>query len=234
VAPTLRSNLECKLCSTCVKNCPHGAVSLNLRIPGNDLFQMRQVNTGTAFLVISMMGALLAELLVKSAFVTDFGHYFRLPYWALFTLLFVGMVGLFNLGLICAAAVSSRLYDDTIQDNYSHFGLALLPLVMTAFMAFHLYYLINLGVQLPTLVAGNFDLAVFRQLIITVPPDVTYFIQRTFVWVGLVWTGLVAYRLARSSQENFVSAVAGLLPHALLAGFLAIAVTNALAFMGLD
>ena len=234
VAPTLRSNQECKLCSTCVKNCPHGAISLNLRIPGHELFQIRQVNTGTAFLVIAMMGALLSEVLVKSPFVADFGHYFHLPYWIMFTIVFAGLVGLFNLGLIAAAALSSRMYDNTIQDNYSQFGLTLLPLVMTTFMAFHLYYLINLGVHLPMLVAANFDLAVFRQLIIAVPPDLTYFIQRVLVWIGLLWTGLVAYRLARSSKPQFVSAVAGLLPHGLLAVSLAIASTRAFALMGLE
>ena len=234
VAPTLRSNQECKLCSTCVKNCPHGAISLNLRVPGHELFHMRQVNAGTAFLVISMVGALLSELVVRSQVAVEFGQSHELPYWALFTMAFLGLVLLFNAGLLLAAAISSRLGDETIQENYSHFGLALLPLAMTSFMAFHMYYLINLGVHLPMLVAKTFNLAVFQQLIITVPPDLTYFIQKILIGGGLLWSGLVGYRLARSSHENFVSAVATFLPHCLLACFLAFSLAQSLAFMGLD
>lgn len=234
VAPTLRSNLECKLCSTCIKNCPHGAISLNLRIPAQELFQMRQANFGTAFLVVGIVGALLSELLVTAPSVAELWQYVQLPHWARFTILFVSMIGLLNLALLLAATVSSRFAHDTIPENYSRFGLTLLPLALSVFMAFHLFYLINLGVHLPMLLAKNFDLAVFRQLIITVPADMTFFFQRLLIWVGLGWTVFIAYRLARSSQENRLSAIAGVLPHGVFAGGLALAAVNAVALMRLN
>ena len=44
--PRLHSNRLCTLCGTCVKNCPHGAINLNLRVPGSEIWEMRHTNDG--------------------------------------------------------------------------------------------------------------------------------------------------------------------------------------------
>ncbi len=72
MAPSLRSNRFCKLCGNCVKNCPHGAINLNLRIPGREIWEMRQVGIVTSFLVISMLGGLLSELMEPGSLYDQF------------------------------------------------------------------------------------------------------------------------------------------------------------------
>jgi hypothetical protein len=180
-----------------VKNCPHGAINLNLRVPGSEIWEIGS-QRGTAFLVIGMIGGLFSEMVSKMPFYGSISCLAAISY-PRFTVVFIAVLVAMNVMLVLAAQVSSRIYGERFRENYSRHGLALLPLALTAFMAFHIYYLVNLGVQLPTLLSHNFDFAVFRGLIVTVPPEVTRFIQQTLIYVGLAWS-LILYRLGRSAE----------------------------------
>jgi transcriptional regulator with AAA-type ATPase domain/polyferredoxin len=220
LVPTLRSNRFCKLCATCVKNCPHGAINLNLRVPGREIWEMKQVVAVTALLVISLYGGLLSDMLHKGVVYTTFSAYVpNVPELVRFTLFFAAVVGAANLVVLSASAFSSlSSSDDTIKDNFARYGLALLPLVFTGYMAFHLYYLINLGVHFPMLLWQTFQFEIFRQLIITVPPEWTLFIQRLFVWIGLTGSIVMAYRLSRGKHDTSSrSSIREFLPHAIVA-----------------
>jgi DNA-binding NtrC family response regulator/ferredoxin len=219
VCPTLQSNLFCKICGNCIKNCPYGAVTLNLRAPAQELMETRQVSAVTAFLILGMLGGLLSEMFRKTAFFESAaGSGANLA--AFTAVFFLGVVGVNSMTAL-AAMVSCRVYGDTFKENYSRYGLALLPLTLTAFAAFHIYYLINLGVQLPILASAAFDFSIFRQLIIAVPPNVTALIQSVLVWVGFAWSLIIIYKLGRASHNNFVHALLGIGPHAFVAFFLA-------------
>ncbi|MBM4328129.1 MAG: cyclic nucleotide-binding domain-containing protein [Deltaproteobacteria bacterium] len=220
--PKLHSNRLCKMCATCLKNCPHSAINLNLRVPAQELWEIRHTNTGTAFLVIGMVGGLLCEMIAKTPIYSWLTDFFPGPPVVKFSIIFCALIIVVNLMLICATSFSYRVYGDSFEENYSRYGLALLPLVLGAFAAFHVYYLINLGVQLPILVSRMFDLEILKPLIITVPPHVTRAIQQTMVWLGFAWTLMVIYRLGRASTERFSTALAGLIPHTALALALAV------------
>lgn len=226
--PRLHSNRLCSLCSACVKNCPYGAINLNLRVPARELWELRRPNAGIAFLVIGLLGGLLSEMVSKTDLYAQVTGVFPLPRVAAFTMVFISLLLLVNLMLVVAAAMSSRVFGDTFQENYSRFGLALLPLTLTSFMAFHLYYLVNLGVQLPILVSHNFDFEILRHLIITVPAELTHLIQRVLIWAGLGWTTIVIYRIGRGQDENFGRALLGLIPHAALAVVLTVMLLRAM------
>ena len=101
------------------------------------------------------------------------------------------------------------------------------PVTLTAFMAFHVYYLVNLGVRLPTLRSNNFDFEVFWRLIVTVPPDVTLVIHQILIYIGLGWSLIIMYQLGRVSLGKFLRIVAGLLPRAALALLLAVLMQGA-------
>ena len=125
--PRLHSNRMCKLCMSCVKNCPHGAINLNLRIPGREIWEIRKPNTGTAFLVVGMIGALLSEMVTRTALYGNLAVAVPLPDAVRFTFIFALVLALVNLSLALAAAVSRRVYGDSFRGNYSRYGLALLP-----------------------------------------------------------------------------------------------------------
>ncbi|MGB6068449.1 MAG: cyclic nucleotide-binding domain-containing protein [Desulfomonilaceae bacterium] len=217
VAPKLHSNRYCKLCGQCVKNCPHGAINLNLRIPGKEIWEMRHTNTRTAFLIIGMASGLLSDMLSKMPIYHKVTGFLPLPEIAKFTIFFLALILGFNLMLLLATALSHKIYHDSFTENYSRYGLALLPLVLTGFSAYHLYYLINLGVHLPMLVSQTFQFEIFRHLIITVPPWLTHFFQELLIWIGLVWSLMIMYRLGSADREGFWGSLFGMLPHGLLA-----------------
>jgi transcriptional regulator with AAA-type ATPase domain/polyferredoxin len=230
VAPKLHSNRFCKLCGVCVKNCPHGAVNLNLRVPGREIWEMRHTNTGTAFLIIGMIGGLLSEMAVKMPLYAQLTAYLPLPEILRFTVIFFVVLFTANLMFAVATVFSRRIFEESFQENYSRYGLALLPMALTGFMAYHLYYLINLGVQLPILVSKNFDFAIFRTLIITVPPSVTHFLQQLLIWIGFAWSTMIIYKLGRASHEKFSVAIYGIIPHAASALVLTICLLESVRF----
>lgn len=228
--PKLHSNRLCKLCGICLKNCRHGAWNLNLRIPGRELWEIRHTNVGTAFLVLGMMGGLLSEMFGKTSIYETVTAFLPLPEIGRFTVFFLVVLVAVNLLLCIATALSYRVYGDTFQENYSRYGLSLLPLALAAFMSFHLYYLVNLGVQLPILAGERFDFELFRKLVITVPEAWTHALQQLVVWVGLLWSLNVIYRLGRASHERLSTALLGILPHAAAALLLALLFLKAISY----
>ncbi|MFH0825410.1 MAG: cyclic nucleotide-binding domain-containing protein [Pseudomonadota bacterium] len=226
--PRLHSNRLCKLCGNCVKNCPHGAIKLNLRIPGQELWEIRHTNAGTAFMVIGMIGGLLSELAYKMGHYGDLTAKLPLSEVGRFTAFFVVIVLAVNICHVVATVFSKTVFGDSFDENYSRYGLALLPLALTAFMAFHLYYLINLGVQIPIQMSQMFDFDILKQLIIKVPPEWTHLVQTVLIWTGLFWTFFVVYRLGRASHDSFSQALPGMLPHFFTAFMLAFALDRAM------
>lgn len=218
MVPSLRSNRFCKLCGACYKNCPHSAINLNLRVPGREIWEIRQAFAVTAFLVISMLGGLLSDLLYKSAVYEKVAILLpNLPEIIRFTVFFLATLAFANLFVLAAAVISSRASGDDTKENFARYGLALLPLVLTGYMAFHLYYLINLGVRFPLVLWQMFRFEIFHQLVITVPPSWTLFFQEAIVWTGVVGTLAIAYRLSRGRQANLMDSLGEFLPHGVVA-----------------
>jgi ferredoxin len=218
MAPSLRSNRFCKLCGNCVKNCPHSAINLNLRIPGREIWEMRQVGTVTSFLVISMLGGLLSELMEPSSLYDQFCSLFpNSPGIFVFTVFFAVVILCVNGLVLLATVASSQFSGETTKENFARYGLTLLPLVLTGFMAFHLYYLINLGVYFPIVLWQTFHFSIFERMVITVSPSWTFFLQQVFVLVGALGTIVIQYRLSRAKNSSLSEHLAEVSPHVVTA-----------------
>ncbi|MFH0959925.1 MAG: cyclic nucleotide-binding domain-containing protein [Pseudomonadota bacterium] len=214
MAPSLRSNRFCKLCGNCVKNCPHGAINLNLRIPGREIWEMRQVGIVTSFLVLSMLGGLLSELLETSSYYDQFCRLFPdSPNMLVFTLFFAAVILCVNGMLFVCAIVSSQFSGEPAKENFARYGLALLPLVLTGFMAFHFYYLVNLGVYFPIVLWQTFHLSIFERMVITISPSWTLFVQQAFVLIGSLGTIVIQYRLSRGKNSRPSEHLGEFFPH---------------------
>ncbi len=212
--PRLRSNRVCRLCGQCVKNCPHSAITLNLRPPGEEIWQLSQRHAGTAFLVLGMIGGLFSEMVSKMPEYHSLASGAPLSPVLFFTLVFFTIIISLNLMTLASAQISRQMFGDSLRQNYARFGLALLPLTLACFTAFHVYYLINLGVQIPILISRYFDIEILRSLIITVEPNTTRFIQYSVIFVGLVWTLVTDFKLGQWSDKSWSKKLIGLAPHA--------------------
>ncbi len=229
MVPSLRSNRFCKMCGNCVKNCPHGAINLNLRVPGREIWEMKQVGAVTAFLVISMFGGLMSDLLKNSSLYDMFSqNLINTPELVVFTIFFTLVIVSANSLLGVSAYISSRISGETMTDNFAKYGLAMLPLVMTGFMAFHLYYLINLGVYFPIVLWQTFHFEIFQKMVITVPLDWTLFLQRLLIGLGLAGTGVMIYRLGHGRGITFSQNLFEFLPHFTVAILFAIGLAKAI------
>lgn len=229
MVPSLRSNRFCKLCATCVKNCPHGAISLNLRVPGREIWEIKQAAAITALLVVSMFGGLLSEMLHKMPIYDLWSGYLHsVPHIALFSLFFVAVVVVVNLIVYTASIISRTVSGETVQENFARYGLALLPLVLTAFMAFHLYYLIYVGVQFPIILWETFKFEIFHQLVITVPLSWTHLCQKILIWLGLAGSLIIGLRLSRGKHEKLFDVWLEFLPHGAVAVGFAFVLLNAI------
>jgi transcriptional regulator with AAA-type ATPase domain/ferredoxin len=231
MAPTLRSNRFCKMCATCIKNCPHGAINLNLRVPGREIWEIKQVGSITAFLVISMFAGLACDMQQNMTLYDRWSDLFsQSPQILVFSLFFLASIAAANLLVVVASGISCRSSGETLQENFARYGLALLPLVLTGYMAFHLYYLINLGVYLPILLWQTFHFEFLGQLVITVPPSWTLFFQQFLVCLGLLGSLVLSYRLSRAKQTDISKSLVEFLPHVLTASCFAFVLLNSIRY----
>ena len=106
----------------------------------------------------------MSELLETGTIYDRFYHlFFDWPDIVVFTLFFTLAILCANALTFVAATVSSQSSGETTKENFARYGLALLPLVMTGFMAYHLYYLINMGVYFPIVLWQTFHFSIFEQ-----------------------------------------------------------------------
>ncbi|MDD3471606.1 MAG: sigma 54-interacting transcriptional regulator, partial [Syntrophaceae bacterium] len=94
--PRLRSNRVCKVCGQCLKNCPHGAISLNLRAPGQEIWQHSQRHAGTAFLVLGMIGGLFSEMVTEMPEYATFTSWLPFPAIVNFSIVFLIILVVIN------------------------------------------------------------------------------------------------------------------------------------------
>jgi len=217
VVATLHSNQFCKICGNCVKNCPYESVRLNLRMPGNELSEVRHVRTGTGFLVLSLNGALLSDILTRVSW------YDRLVAWLpgsggfKFTVLYGTLILIVNLIAVVAAVLSHRAFRERLVENYSRFALSLLPLTCMGFLAFHTYYLLTLGPQMVALLGNYFGVTMLSGPATAVPNESVRTVQQALIAGGLVWTLIIMYRLGRSSPRGEFRRRWGVLPYFVVA-----------------
>lgn len=228
VAATVRSNRLCKLCGICVKNCPYNAVALNLRIPGKELWEVSQANASTAFLALGMTSGLLSEMIFKVPAATQFMRTIPLPEMVRFSIMFAAVLVVVNLLPALAAWLSASVLGQNFQENYARYGIALLPLTFTGFLAFHLFYFFTLGVRLPEMIGSYLTIGWLTNLKFNIPTGFSYLCQQVIVWLGLVWSLLIMFRIASNGHGKRWRAALGFLPHGMVAVILAISLLESM------
>lgn len=226
--PKLESAGDCKLCGQCIKSCPHGAVSVNLRIPGSEIWSSRRIRTGTSVLVVAMIAGLVGEMSMRLPAYQAFGSDLPVPPVARFTLMYLLVIVLANIAVASAALASAAAFKHGFRENHSRYGMAFLPLAVTAFIAFHLSSLIGLGGRLLVLIGEMLHLAPVEAAGPYVVEPWACALQQIIVWVGLLWTVMVMYRISRSYADNAAAVILGSVPHVMLAAIMALIVNAAL------
>lgn len=140
------SNRNCNLCGNCMKACPYDAVELKLRVPGKELWQLKNPLTGEAFLAIIM---LILVFIQTYSMTLDYPRFMK---WSLenfvadnynlmfslsfFTVILLGM-GLF----FFTSDLSGRLFKDSALRNFTYFGYAFIPIALAGHMGHDIFHL---------------------------------------------------------------------------------------------
>ncbi|HEC23788.1 MAG TPA: 4Fe-4S binding protein [Chloroflexi bacterium] len=224
----LRRNIDCGLCTECLKTCPRDNITLNLRPAGSDLLAAQEGRLDEAYKGFIMLGCALlysVVLLGPWGWLKDWANLERLPYWALYALGFLA----FNLAILpglfwLAAAIAHRLSSgkSSLRRLFVDYSYALVPFGLAAWIAFSLGFV---------LINGSYALAVLSDpfgwgwdLFGTagVPwtplwPDLIPFLQVGVLMPGLLFAVWIAYQVARRHSDTLPQAGRAMLP---VTGFL--------------
>lgn len=140
------SNRNCNLCGNCIKACPHNAIELRLRIPGKELFQLRNPLSGEAFLAIIMM-----TLVFIQTYTMTF-DYPRFMKWSLEDFVINNYNLMFSIAFFAAvfagvgfylftSDLSGRLIEETTLKNFTYFGYAFIPVALAGHMGHDVFHL---------------------------------------------------------------------------------------------
>ncbi len=194
LAPAVDSNLSCKLCGTCVKNCPHRSLNINLRVPGQEIWETRG-KTDLSIFPFAMMGALACELLGWEWTKTMGGsHAFGM------TALFILFVSLSILAVLLFSALGRLGDGDTTGGHLARYGQAYLPIVFMTFLSYHLYYLLTLWGPVMRLAETQLGVNLSSPLHWQIRPETIRFLLHGIEWGGFLWTLFVLRNLAKQRK----------------------------------
>ncbi|HEX3033312.1 MAG TPA: hypothetical protein VHS59_13950 [Bacillota bacterium] len=131
------NNLACKLCFNCVRNCPNGAVQVNLRVPARDVWHMVRVNQGFAVLIGVALG-----ILLPVAYFRPLQHTLPTEQWRLLFSLWYWGSGVVAGGLtwLLVRPFSTKAASKRVKSMF-----ALIPIILSCYVIYQLNYLPGVG-----------------------------------------------------------------------------------------
>jgi ferredoxin len=146
----LDSMANCNLCASCVKSCPHDAISITVRPPARELWLVGRARLEESFLAMAIMGIVLIQNVTMLTVWQDVLDWIErttgiTSYPVIFTIAFVVAVSL-PVGLLTLASwVAAPESRESVRANFARFGYALIPLDVAAHVAHNLFHLLAEG-----------------------------------------------------------------------------------------
>ncbi len=173
---SLMSNQFCKMCGTCVHNCPYNSVHLDLRWPGSEIWRNTEPNPVTSLSILALLGILYPLFLHE-------GIRFHVTAPWPFTLLSLGCI-LGSVALFMAASLTEGRQG--FKGQMRSYGYTYLPLAFAGHLAFQLPYLFS---GITWLAAHSLSAGFHRHLGAPWP-------QRMVILGGIVWSWWTVMQLS--------------------------------------
>ncbi|MCL5037313.1 MAG: cyclic nucleotide-binding domain-containing protein [Chloroflexi bacterium] len=188
----LEDNFTCQVCGACIRSCGNNSVQLNLRPPGEEIFEYRSPMTGAAAFSIAL--ALVPPLLILLEKLGIGAFSFPTP------------VPGFNFILVTVAVVAagigifrlmSRLSGDEESSlTFTRLGLSLIPFALASNLAFHMLHIPAGGWSV------NVDLNLLGAVGKTIPLvslNFVFIIQAALLALGVLGTVYILLRDRRTA-----------------------------------
>ncbi len=190
----LSDNRDCKVCLNCIKNCPHHATRLNLRIPGAEISSLKRPSLPGAIFPILLSGLLVAEILsMKDIIQANYLFIFCASLFFALTL---------NITINYFTALTLK---ETVIEHLKRFGYTLIPLILFGFISlFSIDILGNVKGSLMILTIYKLDL------------NFTTTFQLLTVLTGLFITEYLIYKIIQNrtnkNRQFQIFAIQGIVP----------------------
>ncbi|KAB8145944.1 4Fe-4S binding protein [Chloroflexia bacterium SDU3-3] len=218
---TMDSSANCNLCASCIKVCPHNAITLTVRPPTRELWFIRKPKLEEAFLAVVIMGIVfiqnitmlelwqgLLAWLERSLGITS--------YPLIFTITFVIAMAAPVALMAGAAMLASRANGATAAANFARFGYAIIPLDVAGHIAHNLFHLLAEGKAVLFTTLALFGQHAGEQPTALLGTAQIQLLQYALVALGVGGSLYAALRIARSSRREGQRTWASFAPYAAL------------------
>ncbi|MFA4836905.1 MAG: 4Fe-4S binding protein [Dehalococcoidia bacterium] len=204
---TMDSNAQCNLCGYCVKNCPNESITLKPRIWTRELWFVRKPRLEVTFLAVVIMGIVFVQNITMLDVwdsilngLEDILHTSNFD--VLFTVAFLIAMAIPIGSLALASFVAGKINGDSLINNFTKFGYAIIPLDVAGHIAHNLFHLLAEG---RSVFVTGMEFA-GREVSDTSPGlvgDTTIqILQYMLIVLGVAASLYTAYRIARSNYPN--------------------------------
>jgi hypothetical protein len=202
---TMTSSANCNICADCLKNCPNDSIQLTLRPPTKELWFIRKPKIEEAFLSAVIMGIVFVQnvtmLEVWGSILAWLEGVTRTQsYYVNFTITFAisMLIPIALLGL--ASLVAKKFNGESLLQNFTRFGYAIIALDMAGHIAHNLFHLLAEGKSIIftglALVGQSLGHDLSPAL---ASPEIIQMLQFGLIALGFAGSLYIAYRIARAN-----------------------------------
>lgn len=204
---TMDSNANCNLCASCVKSCPHGAITLSVRPPTRELWFIRKPKLSESVLAMAIMGIVLVQNVTMLGFWEDIlarleqttgTTSYVVNYTIAFTVAICLPIGL----LLVASRGAALLGRGTTMQNFTIFGYALIPLDIAAHIAHNLFHLLAEGKSILFTALALVGRESGEGSAAVASPATIQALQYAVLALGVVGSLYTVYRIAAARSER--------------------------------
>lgn len=230
-AKVMDSSAQCNLCGDCVKSCPHDSLTLTGRLPSQELWSVGKPKMAAAFLAVVIMGIVFVQNITMLeiwqgilSWLENLLH--TKSYFVTFTVTFLVIMPIPIYLLTAVSFVAKKINGDTLAQNFTKFGYAIIALDVAGHIAHNLFHLLAEGktVHITALKFAGQEAHDISPALLSSPT--IQLLQYGLIVLGVIGALYTAYRISKSNYPD--KTWASLTPYTIL--ILALGVINIVLF----
>jgi ferredoxin len=220
------NNRDCIVCGKCVKNCERHAVHLNIRMAPQELWEIEAPRRADSFLIISLgaiffLFALHEELYnsitwLQRSYPGSFG---QLSFAVLGTMIFFGLIFIFQLGYYLMVQVQAYLTRMDRRMLLQLLGYGFIPMILGVYLAVHFEIFVGEAWRLVAQSREVVGLSVVKEGARLISPDASALLQVITVAGGFLASLYATHRIVDRIKGGGIMTRDLVLPYSFLAGF---------------
>ncbi len=204
------NNRDCIMCGKCVKSCKNSSIQVNVRIAPQELWALETPRRADSFLIVSLAAIFFPfalqgqfrELALQMAHSIVESSGLLLPYWLVATVLFCGLIGLFQVGYYVLVTVQSRYAGIDRNFLLPMLGYSFIPLVLGGFMALHLEAFVGGAGRIVPNIQQLLGFSYSYENVRLISTDSAVVLQIITVFGGLMAALYATYRLTKRALAD--------------------------------